>query len=42
MYGLFNRGSIRDLTPEEVPEGLAADKITPVAVRAGIGGAAER
>jgi len=27
MYGLFGRGAIRDLTPEEVAEGLAAGKI---------------
>jgi len=33
MYGLFGRGSIRDLTPEEVAEGLAADKIMLVDVR---------
>jgi rhodanese-related sulfurtransferase len=33
MYGLFGRGSIRDLTPEEVAEGLAADRIMLVDVR---------
>jgi rhodanese-related sulfurtransferase len=33
MYGLFGRSSIQDLTPEEVSEGLAADKIMLVDVR---------
>ena len=33
MYGLFGRGSIRDLMPEEVAEGLAADKIMLIDVR---------
>jgi rhodanese-related sulfurtransferase len=33
MYGLFGRGSIRDLMPEEVAEGLAADKILLIDVR---------
>jgi len=33
MYGLFGRGSIRDLTPEEVAEGLVADKIILIDVR---------
>ena len=33
MYGLFGRGSIRDLTPEEVAEGLAAGAILLVDVR---------
>src|SRR5262252_7058711 len=33
MYGLFGRGAIRDLTPEEVAEGLAADKIMLIDVR---------
>jgi rhodanese-related sulfurtransferase len=33
MYGLFGRGSIRNLTPEEVAEGLAADKILLIDVR---------
>jgi len=33
MYGLFGRGSIRDLMPEEVAEGLAAGTIMLVDVR---------
>jgi rhodanese-related sulfurtransferase len=33
MYGLFGRGAIQDLTPEEVAEGLAGDKIMLVDVR---------
>ena len=33
MYGLFGRAAIRDLTPEEVAEGLAADKIMLIDVR---------
>lgn len=33
MFGLFGRGSVRDLTPEEVAEGLAADKILLIDVR---------
>ena len=33
MYGLFGRGAIRDLTPEEVAEGLAAGKIMLIDVR---------
>jgi rhodanese-related sulfurtransferase len=33
MYGLFGRGSIRDLMPEEVAEGLAADNILLIDVR---------
>ena len=33
MYGLFGRGSIRDLMPEEVAEGIAADKILLIDVR---------
>jgi rhodanese-related sulfurtransferase len=33
MYGLFGRGSIRDLMPQEVAEGLAADKILLIDVR---------
>jgi rhodanese-related sulfurtransferase len=33
MFGLFGRGSIRDLMPEEVAEGLAADKILLIDVR---------
>jgi rhodanese-related sulfurtransferase len=33
MFGLFGRGNIRDLTPEEVAEGLAANQIVLVDVR---------
>jgi rhodanese-related sulfurtransferase len=33
MYGLFGRGSIRDLMPEEVAEGLASDKVLLIDVR---------
>jgi rhodanese-related sulfurtransferase len=33
MFGLFGRGSIRDLMPEEVAEGLASDKILLIDVR---------
>jgi rhodanese-related sulfurtransferase len=33
MYGLFGRGSVRDLMPEEVAEGLAADNILLIDVR---------
>jgi len=33
MYGLFGRGAIRDLTPEEVAEGLAAARIMLIDVR---------
>jgi rhodanese-related sulfurtransferase len=33
MFGLFGRGEVRDLTPEEVAEGLAADKILLIDVR---------
>jgi len=33
MYGLFGRGSIRDLMPEEVSEGLATNTIMLIDVR---------
>jgi len=33
MFGLFGRGRVRDLTPEEVAAGLAADKILLIDVR---------
>jgi len=33
MYGLFGRGSVRDLMPEEVAEGIAADRIMLIDVR---------
>ena len=33
MFGLFGRGEVRDLTPEEVAEGLAADRILLIDVR---------
>ncbi len=33
MYGLFGRGSIRNLAPEEVAEGLAANHILLIDVR---------
>jgi rhodanese-related sulfurtransferase len=33
MFGLFGRGEVRDLTPEEVAEGLSADKIYLIDVR---------
>jgi rhodanese-related sulfurtransferase len=33
MFGLFGRGAVRDLMPEEVAEALAADKIMLVDVR---------
>jgi rhodanese-related sulfurtransferase len=33
MYGLFGRGSVRDLLPEEVAAGLTADEILLVDVR---------
>ena len=33
MFGLFGRGTVRDLTPEEVAEGLAGDQILLVDVR---------
>jgi rhodanese-related sulfurtransferase len=33
MFGLFGRGAVRDLTPEEVAEGLAGDQILLIDVR---------
>jgi rhodanese-related sulfurtransferase len=33
MFGLFGRGSVRDMMPEEVAEGLAADRIMLIDVR---------
>jgi rhodanese-related sulfurtransferase len=33
MFGLFGRGEVRDVTPEELAEGLAADKILLIDVR---------
>jgi rhodanese-related sulfurtransferase len=33
MFGLFGRSSVRDLMPEEVAEGLAADTILLIDVR---------
>ena len=33
MFGLFGRGTVRDLTPEEVAEGLAGDEILLIDVR---------
>jgi rhodanese-related sulfurtransferase len=33
MYGLFGRGEVRNLTPEEVAEGLAAGSVMLVDVR---------
>jgi rhodanese-related sulfurtransferase len=33
MFGLFGRGEVRDLTPEEVADGLATDKILLIDVR---------
>jgi rhodanese-related sulfurtransferase len=33
MYGLFGRGSVRDLTPEEVAAGLTAGDILLIDVR---------
>jgi rhodanese-related sulfurtransferase len=33
MFGLFGRGQVRDMTPEEVAEGLAANTILLVDVR---------
>jgi len=33
MYGLFGRGAVRDLAPEEVADGLAANEIVLVDVR---------
>jgi rhodanese-related sulfurtransferase len=33
MYGLFGRGGVRDLTPEEVAAGLTADEILLIDVR---------
>ncbi len=33
MFGLFGRGQVRDVTPEELAEGLAADKILLIDVR---------
>ncbi len=33
MFGLFGRGTVRDFTPEEVANGLAADEIILVDVR---------
>jgi rhodanese-related sulfurtransferase len=33
MYGLFGRGSVRDLTPEEVAAGLTAGNILLIDVR---------
>ena len=33
MYGLFGRGAVRNLTPEEVAEGLAAARILLIDVR---------
>jgi rhodanese-related sulfurtransferase len=33
MFGLFGRGEVRDLSPEEVADGLAADKILLIDVR---------
>ena len=33
MYGLFGRGGVRDLTPEEVAAGLTAEEILLIDVR---------
>jgi rhodanese-related sulfurtransferase len=33
MYGLFGRGAVRDLTAEEVANGIAANQIVVVDVR---------
>jgi|SRR5580658_2859613 rhodanese-related sulfurtransferase len=33
MFGLFGRGQVRDMTPEEVAEGLAGNTIMLVDVR---------
>ena len=33
MFGLFGRGAVHDLMPEEVAEGLAAEKILLIDVR---------
>ena len=33
MFGLFGRGNVRNLTPEEVATGLAADEVLLVDVR---------
>ena len=33
MFGLFGRGTVRDLTAEEVASGIAADEIVVVDVR---------
>jgi len=33
MFGLFGRGEVRDMMPEEVAEGLAADRILLIDVR---------
>jgi rhodanese-related sulfurtransferase len=33
MFGLFGRGDVRELTPEEVAEGLAANSILLIDVR---------
>jgi rhodanese-related sulfurtransferase len=33
MYGLFGRGAVRNLTPEEVAEGMAAGRILLIDVR---------
>ena len=42
MYGLFGRGSIRNLEPDEVAEGLAANQILLIDVREPNEGAHER
>ncbi len=33
MFGLFGRGSVQELTPEEVAEGLSANKVLLIDVR---------
>ena len=33
MFGLFGRGQVRDMMPEEVAEGLAANSILLIDVR---------
>ena len=42
MYGLFGRGEVRDLTPEEVAEGMEAGRMLVVDVRESIETAVER
>ena len=38
MYGLFGRGQVRDLMPEEVRDGLATDYVVDAVLASGKSG----